>query len=159
MTLFGMVIEVSEVLLNAALPIDFSTLSASKVTEVSALASWNAVSPIVMTPSGMVIEVSEVFLNAPLPIEVTLFGMVIEVRALTYQNALSPIEVTPFGITADPTQSVLPVSTLSVIVKVPPALQFTVAAHAGGATRVAPSRANTAVSDSLFAFNIIAPFL
>ena len=147
MTPFGMVTEVSEVLLNAALPIDFSTLSASKVTEVSALESWNAVSPIVMTPSGMVIEVSEVFLNAPLPIEVTLFGMVIEVSAVL-KNALVPIEVTLFGIvievsevvpknarlpievtllviTASPAQFVLPVTTLSVIVNEPPALQFT----------------------------------
>jgi hypothetical protein len=54
---------------------------------------------------------------------------------------------------------VSPVTTLSVIVNEPPVLQSTVAAHAGGATRVAPSRANTAVSDNFFDFsNIRAPF-
>ncbi len=40
-------------------------------------------------------------------------------------NALCPIAVTVFGITASPAQFVLPVTTLSVIVKEPPALQST----------------------------------
>jgi hypothetical protein len=70
-----------------------------------------------------------------------------------------PIEVTLFGMVAVPAQFVLPVTTLSVIVKVPPALQFTVVAHAGGATRVAPSKASTAASDNFLDFNIITPFL
>ena len=85
--------------------------------------------------------------------------MVIEVSELEPLNALKPIEVTVFGIAADPAQFVFPVITLSVIVKVPPALQLTVAAHAGGATRVAPSKASTAISDNFFDFSDIrAPF-
>ncbi|EIC91846.1 hypothetical protein IMCC13023_03250 [Candidatus Aquiluna sp. IMCC13023] len=42
----------------------------------------------------------------------------------------------------------------------PPAEQGTIlAAHAGGATRVAPSKASTAISDNFFDFsNIRAPF-
>ena len=74
-------------------------------------------------------------------------------------NALCPIAVTVFGITASPAQFVLPVTTLSVIVKEPPVLQSTVAAHAGGATRVAPSKASTEISDNFFDFSDIrAPF-
>ena len=60
---------------------------------------------------------------------------------------------------AVPAQFVLPVTTLSVIVNEPPELQSTVVAHAGGATRVAPSKASTAASDNFFDFNIITPFL
>jgi hypothetical protein len=74
------------------------------------------------------------------------------------RNASAPIDVTLFGITAPPAQFVLPVTTLSVIVKEPPVLQLTVAAHAGGETKVAPSKASTAVNDNFFDFNIIAPF-
>ena len=85
--------------------------------------------------------------------------MVIEVSELEPLNALKPIDVTLFGITASPAQFERPVTTLSVIVKVPPALQLTVAAHAGGATRVAPSKASTAISDNFFDFSDIrAPF-
>jgi hypothetical protein len=51
--------------------------------------------------------------------------MIIEVRALALLNALLPIEVTPFGTNAPPRHPVFLVTTLSVIVKVPPALQFT----------------------------------
>ena len=65
-TLSGMVIEVSEVSPeNAPSPIDSSTLSASKVIEVSEVA----------------------FRNANLPIEVTLFGMAIEVSEVASRNA------------------------------------------------------------------------
>jgi len=128
-----------------------STLPDSKVTEVSAVALLNANGAIVVTLFGMVIEVRALaLLNAYSPIEVTLFGMVIEVRALAPSNALFPIEaralpaakdtiwralalwnarlaivVTLFGITASPAQFVLPVTTLSVIVNEPPALQST----------------------------------
>ena len=143
-TLLGMAIEDSEVApLNAWFPMETRVLPAVKVTVSSTLAFWNAAKPI----------------------EATLLGMIIEFRTDTSPaivsgtNAASPIDVTVLGIVAVPAQFVLPVTTLSVIVNEPPVLQFTVAAHAGGATRVAPSRANTAVSDSLFAFNIIAPFL
>jgi hypothetical protein len=65
-----------------------------------------------------------------------------------------PIDVTPVGITAVPLQVEAAVTTLLfVIVNVPPALQFTVAAQAGGATRVAPSKANTATSDNFLDFS------
>jgi hypothetical protein len=83
---------------------------------------------------------------------VTLFGIVIEVNSPAL-NASDPIEVTPLGISAAPAQFVFPVTTLFVIVNVPPALQFTVAAQAGGATRVAPSKANTATSDNFLDFS------
>ena len=118
-------------------------LPAVKVTVSSTLALWNAAKPI----------------------EATLLGMIIEFRTDTSPtivsgaNAASPIDVTVLGIVAVPAQFVLPVTTLSVIVKVPPELQFTVAAHAGGATRVAPSKASTAISDNFFDFSDIrAPF-
>ena len=51
--------------------------------------------------------------------------MVIEVSEVVPKNARLPIEVTLLGITASPAQFVLPVTTLSVIVNEPPALQFT----------------------------------
>ena len=149
------------------------------------MALLNANGAIVVTLFGMVIEVRALaLLNAYSPIEVTLFGMVIEVRALAPSNALFPIEaralpaakdtvwrslalwnarlpieVTVFGIAADPAQFVFPVTTLSVTVNVPLVLQLTVAAHAGGATRVAPSKASTAISGNFFDFSDIrAPF-
>ena len=132
----------------------------------------------------MVIEANEVSLNEAMPIEVTLFGMVIEVSAVAPLNAESPIEVstlpavkvtevsavalknaessievTVFGISAAPVHIVCVVTTLSVIVNEPLVLQLTVAAHAGGATKVAPSKASTAISDNFFDFsNIRAPF-
>jgi hypothetical protein len=84
-------------------------LPAVKVTVSSTLALWNAAKPI----------------------EATLLGMIIEFRTDTSPtvvsgaNAASPIDVTVLGIVAVPAQFVLPVTTLSVIVKVPPELQLT----------------------------------
>jgi hypothetical protein len=99
--------------------------------------------------------------NALLPIEVRELPAAKDTvwRALASANARLPIDVTLFGITASPAQLELLATTLSVIVNEPPVLQFTVAAHAGGATRVAPSKASTAISDNFFDFsNIRAPF-
>ena len=151
-TLFGMFIEVRELApLNALVPIEARALPDAKVTVLRAVVRLNAISPIEVMLLGMVIEVRALaLLNAYSPIEVTLFGMVIEVRALAPSNALFPIEaralpaakdtvwralalwnarlaidVTLFGITASPAQFVLAVTTLSVIVKVPPELQLT----------------------------------
>jgi len=67
--------------------------------------------------------------------------------------------VTVLGITASPEHLEFPVTALFVIVKEPLVLQLTVAAHAGGATRVAPSKASTAISGNFFDFSDIrAPF-
>ena len=99
-----MIIEVRALaLLNALLPIEVRALPDAKVTVLRAVVPENAESPI----------------------EVTLFGIVIEVREFALFNAYLPIEVTPFGTDAPPRHPVFPVTTLSVIVKVPPALQFT----------------------------------
>ena len=136
-------------------------LSLANVTVSRAPTRANAYIPIEVTLFGMVIEAREVSWNAREPIEVRALpaekvSLVSEVEP---RNALPSIEVTLAGITASPAQFVSPVTTLSVIVKVPPALQLTVAAHAGGATRVAPSKASTAISDNFFDFsNIRAPF-
>jgi hypothetical protein len=109
----------------------------------------------------MVIEFNEVaWSNALLAIEESALpaAKVTVSRALAALNALLPIAVTVFGITASPAQFELPVITLSVTVN-EPVVQFTSSAHAGGATRVAPSKASTAISDNFFDFsNIRAPF-
>ena len=85
-----MVIEVSKSLLkNASSPIDFSTLPASKVTEVSEVTLWNAPLPIEVTLFGMVIEVSEVLKNAVRPIDFSTLSAskVTEVSDLAFENA------------------------------------------------------------------------
>ena len=126
------------------------------------MAFLNAWSSIDVTLFGMIIDSSEVAMwkaKDPICVSTLSASKVTETSEPAERNASAPIDVTLFGISASPAQLELPVTTLSVIVKEPLVLQFTVAAHAGGATRVAPSRANTAVSDSFFAFNIIAPFL
>ena len=66
--------------------------------------------------------------------DVTPAGMVMEVIAFAPSNAFAPMDVTPLGTTTDPTHPLLPVTTLSVIVKSPPPVQGTVvttAARAG----------------------------
>ena len=76
----------------------------------------------------MVIEFNEVaWSNALFAIEVRALPAAKDTvwRAVAALNALCPIAVTVFGITASPAQFVLPVTTLSVIVKEPPVLQST----------------------------------
>ena len=76
----------------------------------------------------MVIEVRALApSNALLPIEARALPAAKDTawRALALWNARLAIDVTLFGITASPAQLVLPVTTLSVIVKEPPALQST----------------------------------
>jgi hypothetical protein len=89
---------------NALIPMDVSWLPSAKVTLVRLLA----------------------FLNAYVPMDVTVAGMVIAVSALAASNAPHPIDVTSAGIVALPAQSFCPVTTLSVIVNVPPIEHATV---------------------------------
>jgi hypothetical protein len=74
----------------------------------------------VVTPLPNVILKSPVVpSNADTPILVTVAGTETSVIEVATRKAFGPIEVTPLGMITEPTQLVLPVTTLRKIVKVP----------------------------------------
>ena len=86
-----------------------------------------AFGPIAASDAGKVI-LARLFTpkNASLPIVVRVFGSCTDVTPVAPENAYPEIEVTPSGTTTEPTHRLLPVTTLSVMVKVPLVPQFTV---------------------------------
>jgi hypothetical protein len=80
----------------------------------------------VVTPLPKVILKSPVVpSNADTPILVTVAGTETSVIEVATRKAFGPIEVTPLGMITEPTQLVLPVTTLRKIVKVPLVPQLT----------------------------------